>query len=260
MGFSETLVKVVFWPRIRKAKKIGDAAALIGQGRADETLRILETMERRIPPYLGHLFFLTRGRALDELGQLEEAEKSYIAAVFAKEGATIAHIHLAVLCGRERRFSEARDWLRRLGEDKEAEQSLIAQATELEAMLDDVETGKRQEEIVERARAFEESRGLTGLDVEEAFAKLQRWLEGGGEEALEQCDELACYLGEAIRSSHGGEWELSLALESSFIQSETRRFHPFEVVRRCLDEEAPLRDLITAELTAPEHTEPAPGD
>lgn len=154
MSFSEKLVKVIFWPRVQKARKIGRAAELIGEGRAEETLAILSKMERRIPPYVGHLFFLTRGRALDELLRFEEAEQAYIAAVFAKEGATIAHIHLAILCGRQRRFQDARDWLRRIRDDEEADEDLLEQADTLEEMIDEVTDGRRLEDIANRARIY----------------------------------------------------------------------------------------------------------
>lgn len=244
MGFTESLVKVLFWSRVRKARKIGAAAELIGQGRAEETLTILAQMERRIPPYLGHLFFLTRGRAHDELGQTEEAEPSYLAAVFAKEGATIAHIHLAILCGRQRRFQEARDWLRRLSEDEEAEATLVEQAEELGRLLDDVESGRRCDELRQRAQQFAQNQGLDDLPPAAALERLDQWVESSPESATIDCDELACYLGEVVVEAFDGQWEVSLNLEESLVTGPAEAFAPFEVVRRRLEGQATLAALV----------------
>lgn len=252
MSFGETIVKIIFWSRIRKAKKIGQAAELIGQGRAEETLDILKKMENRIPPYIGHLFFLTRGRAYDELGQYEEAEKAYIGAVFIKEGATIAHIHLAVLCGRLRRFDEARDWLRRIHEDEEADEDLKDQATDLEGMLDDVESGKRLEEIRTRAKEFASiSRlSLKGTDpkLEESLQTVDSWIEKNPELAQKHCDDLACFLGDLIAGSATGDWLVSLNLEDSAIETERGIINPFELVGQSLSEEGQkLTGLVSKE-------------
>lgn len=78
------------------------------------------------------------------LGRKDEAEQAYLATVFSKEGATVAYVHLAVLCGRQRRFSEARDWPRRIRDDEKADPPLVEQATELDAMLDDIESGRQR--------------------------------------------------------------------------------------------------------------------
>lgn len=230
MGFAESFVKIVFWARVRKAKRIGEAAQLIGEGRAQETLEILEKMQRRIPPYVGHLFFLTKARAHDELGQLEEAEQSYLAAAFAKQGASIAYIHLAVLHGRQREFEKARDWLRRIREDDEADEELLEQAAQLEEMIDDVETGRRLESMARRAGAFAELHGFDGLGVDESLSRLDAWVEDDIDRATEERDELACYLGELALSAGSGHWVLSLSLEESYVESERGRFDPFERV------------------------------
>jgi len=251
MSLGETIVKVIFWPRIRKARKIGAAAELIGEGRADETLRILEGMERRIPPYLGHLFFLTRARALDALGRVEEAEQAYLAAVFAKEGATVAYVHLAVLCGRLQRFDDARDWVRRIREDKEADQTLLDQADELEAMLEDVESGRRLVSLKERAKCFLEQHGLEGQGLEAAFEHLDQWIETHPDQAATDCDELACFIGDLAAAELHGEWSLSLAIDETTIAYERdgqRTLSPFELVRSRLDGEGTLLELYEAAL------------
>lgn len=244
MGLGEAIIKVIFWPRIRKAQKIGEAAELIGQGRAEETLKILETMERRIPPYVGHLFFLTRGRALDELGREDEAEQAYIAAVFAKEGATVAHIHLAVLCGRQRRFTDARDWLRRIREDAKADSSLTNQALELDAMLDDIESGRREQELKDRAGQFSRQHEVDESDLVSALDQLEGWIEGHPDQADTECDELACCLGQLTVDELDGRWSISLSIEDCLIEfddEEKSPFSPFSLVRARLLGEGSLR-------------------
>jgi len=258
MGFSEKLVKVIFWPRVQKAKKIGRAAELIGEGRAEETLAILSKMERRIPPYVGHLFFLTRGRALDELCRFEEAEQAYVAAVFAKEGATIAYVHLAILCGRQRRLGEARDWLRRIREDKEADEDLLEQADTLEAMIDEVEDGRRLEDIRGRAQTFSRERGLEELELSAALSKLDQWISENPEKAGGDCDELACCLGELLVEAKDGQWMVSLNLEDTYIELPEGSVNPFELTRARLDDEGKLEDLVREQLK--EGSEPSLAD
>jgi tetratricopeptide (TPR) repeat protein len=258
MGFGEAIVKIVFWPRVRKAQKIGEAAELIGQGRAEETLEILASMERRIPPYVGHLFFLTRGRALDELDRFEEAEQAYLAAVFAKEGATVAYIHLAVLCGRQRRFDDAKDWLRRIREDAEADPALLEQAEELETMLGDIESGRREAELEARASSFAEAHGLTGLDLDAALGQLELWIEKHPELVESQCDELACYLGQTAVDQLKGRWSMSLSLEEcsvDFDDESKRPFSPFQMVSARLEGQGSLSELF-AERYGPEASGP----
>jgi tetratricopeptide (TPR) repeat protein len=245
MGLGEAIVRVVFWPRVRKARRIGDAAALIGEGRADETLRILATMERRIPPYLGFLFFLTRGRALEALDRRAEAEQAYTAAVFAKQGANVAYVHLAVLCGKERRFAEAGEWLRRVREDAEADEPLVAQVDRLAALLDDVQTGRRRDELAARAAAFATNRALVGETLAAAAAALDRWVDDSPEQAREECDELACFLGERVAAERGGAWLVSLSLEDSVVAAPGGDvFDPFAAVRDRLAGARTLADSV----------------
>lgn len=257
MGWSETLVKIIFWPRVRKARRIGRAAELIGEGRAEETLEILARMERRIPPYLGFLFFLTKARALDELGRLEEAEQAYLAAVFAKQGANTAYLHLAVLCGRGHRYDEARDWLRRIREDPEPEPELLEQADELETLLDDVESGRRLEEMRARAERFAGDRGVGDLPAAEALARLDVWASDEPERAEEERDELACYLGELAAAELGAEWEVNLNLEESRLVLGERRIDPFGAVAARLADGVELEGFLEGEEGEPEEETPA---
>ena len=245
MNLGEAFVKVVFWPRIRMMRRIGDAAKLIGEGRATETLEILERMERRLPPYVGHLFFLTKGRALDELRRDDEAEKAYIAAVFAREGASTAHLHLAVLCGRLRRFDDSRDWLRRIRDDEGADESLLEQATELEAMLVAVEDGSRLAEMQARASAFSSRRGIEGAEPSAALEAVDEWVEARPEEAASEQDDIALWLGELLcLQKPQAQWELSLSMEDCHVVDGEREIRPFAVVLRRLSGQERLATFL----------------
>ncbi len=244
MSFSEALVKIIFWPRIRKAKRIGEAAELIGEGRAEETLEILAKMERRIPPYIGFLFFLTRGRAFEALERWDDAEEAYTAAVFAKEGANVAYVHLAVLCGRQRRFDETTDWIHRIRADDQVDDELAAQADQLEELLDDVVSGRRREELRHRAEAFSRQHDLDDLTLAQAMPKLDEWIENHVKTVGDECDELACYLGERVIAERDGRWLVSLNLEDSHVEVGEENFEPFVVVRARLDEEQSLVDFL----------------
>ncbi len=244
MGFAESFVKLVFWPRVRKAKRIGEAAQLIGEGRAEETLEILTKMERRIPPYLGHLFFLTRARAFDELGRLEEAEETYLAAAFARQGASTAYVHLAVLHGRKREFDQARDWVRRIREDEEADDELLEQANQLDEMLDDVESGHRLESMCNRARRFADLHGLGECGAEEALRRLDAWVEDDREGANRERDELACYLGDLAVKELDATWVLSLSFEESYLETDAEQLQPFERVADRLADERRLEEFL----------------
>lgn len=246
MGLSEALVKVIFWPRVRKAKKIGDAAQLIGEGQAEKCLQILATMEKRIPPYLGHLFFLTRGRALDDLRRDEDAEQSYLAAVFSKQGATIAHLHLAILCGRLLRFDESRQWIDRIREDKEADKELLEQASQVEILLDQIQDGTRASEIEQRALAFAQKREIQDMAPARAVEGLDAWADEDSDSVSEQRDELACWLGQVPL---GGNWVLSLNLEDSYIKKNGQNINPFDMVAALLSGEEKLAALVQAHLS-----------
>jgi tetratricopeptide (TPR) repeat protein len=248
MDWGQAIVRVIFWRRLRMARKIGDAAELIGQGKADETLRILKQIERRIPPYLGHLFFLTRGRAYDELGELQEAEQSYLAAVFAKEGASLAHLHLAVLCGRQEKYDETQAWIKRIRDDAEADGELLEQADSLETMVNDLRSGQRLADIQQRARDFSLSHQLDELSPQAALERLDQWVTEHPDQAAVECDELACYLGEMIVPSVQGGWKLNLRLEDSFVEGPRGSIHPFEVVRCRLHEDQTLNQLLSPQL------------
>jgi len=245
MGFTESLVRFLFRGRVRMMERIGDAARLIGEGKADECLEILESMERRIPPYVGYLFFLTKGRAFDELRRHDEAEVAYTAAVFSKEGATEAHLHLAVLCGRLRRFDDSKAWLGRIREDEEASEALSEQADELEAMLEEVDCGERLEQIRHRARDFAGRRGVTGAAPEEALSTVDRWVDDDQGVAEEERDDLACWLGEVVVSGRGGAcWAPSLAMEDSVVLYDDLEVRPFDLVEQRLSGDASLVSLV----------------
>ena len=248
MDWGQAIVRVVFWRRLRMARKIGDAAELIGQGKADETLQILKRMERRIPPYVGHLFFLTRGRAYDELGEPHEAEQSYLAAVFAKEGANLAHLHLAVLCGRQGKYDETQAWIQRIRDDTDAEAALVEQADSLETMVNDLRSGQRLVDIQQRARGFAQAHHLDDLSPQAALEQLDQWVADHPEQAALECDELACYLGEMIARPLQGQWKLNLKLEDSVVESPRGSIHPFELVRCRLHEGQTLNRLLSPQL------------
>lgn len=244
MGFTESLVRIIFRGRVRMMERIGEAARLIGEGRAEETLEILGSMERRIPPYVGYLFFLTRGCALDALRRYEEAEVAFTAAVFAKQGATEAHLHLAVLAGKTGRLDEARAWIGRLREDGEAPEALLERAAEVEALLAEVEDGTRLASMRARARAFGERRGLGALAPREALGEADRWVEAEPEEARVESDDLACWLGELAAAELGGAWRVSLSLEESVVEAQDREIRPFDLVAARLQGGASLLQLL----------------
>ena len=77
----EFLVRVIYFRRFRAAKKIGQAGELLNEGRPEEALELLEQTGNRLHQTLLPLYALVRGRILDALGRLDEAEEAFKLAV-----------------------------------------------------------------------------------------------------------------------------------------------------------------------------------
>jgi tetratricopeptide (TPR) repeat protein len=131
----ELVWKVVFFGKLRKAKKIKYAARLIEQGKPEKALDILKKMERKVPKYLGEMYFLTRGLASESLSLYHNAEVAYIAAVMLAPEPSPAYINLANLAKKRERFDEAYKWIKRLRSQSNVPSALLAKANKIEEEL-----------------------------------------------------------------------------------------------------------------------------
>jgi len=245
---AEVLVRLVYFRRFRAAKRIGEAGALMAEDRAPEALELLERVGARLHQSLLPFWSFTRGRVLDRLGRPEEAEAAFRLAVLAEPENGRADLELAVLCGRQRRFDECREWLDRL--DGKDDLETRARGAPIRELMERVVTGDRERELEARARDFA-TRPLPpageapGLPPD--LALLDRFVEASPAEALEHFDDLALLIacGEVAR---GARLEISLSLDdSTVVRSDGARLDPFAAVAARLEGRAPtLAEAIDA--------------
>jgi tetratricopeptide (TPR) repeat protein len=236
----EILVRIVYFRRFRAARRIGEAGALLADGRPEDALALLERVGERLHQSLLSFWSFTRGRVLDRLGRPEEAEAAFSLVVLAEPDKGRADLELAVLCGRRRRFDECRQWLDRLDGKDDAEAK--ARAAPIRGLLERVLSGERERELEGRARnlaarPLPPSNAPPGLPPD--LAVLDGFIDAAPEEARESLDDIALLVafGEVAA---GARFELSLSLEdSAVVRPDGSRLDPFAAVSARIDDRAP---------------------
>jgi tetratricopeptide (TPR) repeat protein len=233
--FVEFLVRIVYFRRFRAADKIGQAGKLLSAGRPQEALALLEQTGNRIHQSLLPLYAMVRGRILDALGQLDEAEEAFKLVVLTDPESGKADLELAVLAGRRFRFDECRTWLDRLEAKSDAQ--AVEQAAGIHELLDQITSGEREAEFERRARAMAdrplgETDRRAGLPPD--LELLAGWFARDPQTAREQLDELALLIGQG-EVERGARWRISLSLEDSVVaRDDGAELNPFEVVDAAL--------------------------
>ena len=252
----EALVRLIYFRRFRAAKKIGEAGKLLGDGRPEEALELLERTGRNLHQTLLPFYALIRGRILEALGRVDEAEESFKVVVLADPESAKADLELAVLTGRQFRFDECRTWLDRVDAKPDQDnEDTKEQAAPIRELLDQITSGERELEFARRAQAMAEI-GLgeqgraAGLPPD--LALVADWLAREPEQAREQLDELALLLGQG-EVERGARWRISLSLEDSVVTREDgSELNPFEVVDAAISgTEASLDELVAGSWRAP---------
>jgi tetratricopeptide (TPR) repeat protein len=233
----EFLVRIIYFRRFRAAKKIGEAGSLLSEGRPGEALELLEQTGKRLHQSLLPLYALIRGRILDALGRVEEAEEAFKLVVLTDPESAKGDLELAVLTGRQFRFDECRTWLDRLEAKHDPETR--ARAEGIRELLDQITSGEREAEFERRARSMAETPlGADGRcaglppDLELLTERLRREPEA----ARERLDELALLIGQG-EVERGARWRISLSIEESVVvRDDGFRLNPFEVVDAAIGE------------------------
>jgi tetratricopeptide (TPR) repeat protein len=242
----EFLVRLIYFRRFRAAKQIGRAGDLLNEGRPEEALALLEQTGNRLHQTLLPLYALVRGRILDALGRLDEAEEAFRLAVLTNPESAKADLELAVLTGRRFRFDESRTWLDRL-EAKDDDETK-ARAEGIRELLDQITSGEREVEFERRAQKMATTPigdGGRGAGFPPDLELLGDWLRHEPNTAREQLDELALLIGQG-EVEQGASWRISLSIEESVVAREDgAELNPFEVVDSALsDPSGSLAELI----------------
>lgn len=244
---AEGLTKVVYFRRFRAVKKIGEAGQLLTDGRPEEALELLERTGKRLHQSLLPFYALMRGRILDALGRLDEAEEAFKLAVLTDPESAKADLELAVLTGRQFRFDECRTWLDRLAAKNDDETK--ARAAGIRELLDQITSGEREAEFEARARKMAEAPlgdDERGAGLPPDLELLGSWLRREPEKSRESFDELALLIGQG-EVERGASWQISLSIEESVVVGEDgSRLNPFQVVDAALSGDTDsLGELIT---------------
>ncbi|MBN2531184.1 MAG: hypothetical protein JXR76_32675 [Deltaproteobacteria bacterium] len=229
----EFIVRIIFWRRFRTAKKIGEAATLLSDGKPNKALTHLEKYGNAVHQSLIPLFALTQGKIYEALGRLEDAENSFKAVVLTNPKDARADVALAVLTGRQGRFDDCRTWLNRAIEKEHDDVS--PKARELLSHLDAIEDGSKQQEYENRARALAEKTIVDGKQPglePPNTALLAQWVTQP--DAKDSLDDVALLLAYA-ELKHGGHWKIGLAIEdTAIIRADGSEYRPFDTLNEWL--------------------------
>ncbi len=218
---------------------VGEAAKRAKEGDEVGALADLDRIEKKIHPAVRSMHALTRGRILDGLGRIEEAEREIVRAAKLDPSNMRAHLDLAVMSGRRFHFKNARLRLEKLVE--EAEPEIQEEARKLLGLIENISSGRTAKAL--RKRALEMARHPMGsegkppglpanLEIVDAWATTNRT------NFEELADEIAILLGESW-VMEGGEWRISLSLAHSVvILADGRELNPFQVVERRLSDDS----------------------
>lgn len=206
---------------------------MASEGDFSGALGRLNELEKRLHPSVRSLHALTRGRVLDMLGRLEEAEAEVIRAAKLDPANMRAHLDLAAMSGRRFHFKNARLRLLKLAETAEPE--IQNEATALLSRIDAISSGKAAKRLAQRAREMARyPMGPAGEPpgLPARFDLIEHWIQNDADAASEKAEDIAVLIGETL-VSRGGSWKLSLALDHSVVVlTDGREINPFEVVEQ----------------------------
>jgi tetratricopeptide (TPR) repeat protein len=243
---AELLVRTIYFRRFRAAKRIGKAGALLNEGQPEQALELIEKTGKHLHQSLLPLYALVRGRILDGLGRVDEAEEAFKLVVLADPESAKADLELALLTGRGFRFDECRTWLDRL--EAKSDEDIKRQAAAVRQLLDQITSGAREAEFERRARAMAEEPiaadgGSAGFPPD--LTALGTWLAASPERARDRLDEIALLVGQA-QVHRGARWKISLSLEESVVvRDDGAQLNPFTVIDAALREgQADLAPMV----------------
>lgn len=225
----EIIVRILFWRRFAKAKKIGAAATLLSEGNPHEALIHLEKHGNGVHQTLIPLFAFTQAKIYAALNRLEDAENSYKAVILTNPKDARADLELAILTGRQFRFEDCRTWLIRAIEKDD--DGIKKRAEEILTLLDAIENGAKQKEYEQRAIAMSEKALLNfgSVGIPPNMDVMKQWLSSSPEalETVDDCALLVAY-GEV---EQGGTWKIGLSIEDTLvIKPDQTEFSPFEII------------------------------
>ena len=231
----EFVVRIIYWRRFRAAQKIGEAAALLSNGKPEAALSHLEKHGNAVHQTLIPLFALTQGKIFEALKRFEEAEACFKTVVLANPKDARADIALAVLTGRQFRFDECRNWLNRAIEKESHETEQQAKA--LLAHLDAVEDGSKQAEYEARAQKIANKPLIDGKTAGESADRelLAKWIQSSDSpEVQDSMDDVALLLAFA-EAKKGGHWKIGISIEDTVVvQPDGNEFSPFALIAQWL--------------------------
>lgn len=227
--FIEIIVRVIFWRRFAKAKKIGAAATLLSEGKPNDALAHLEKHGNGVHQTLVPLFAFTQAKIYDALGRIEDAENSYKAVVLTNPKDARADLELAILTGRQFRFKDCRTWLNRAMQKED--EDIAKRAKEIRTLLDAIEDGSKRTEYEERAIAISQKTlaNLGSLGIPPDMNIMKQWLCSSAEarETVDDCALLLAY----CEVKQGGAWKIGLSIEDTVVtQTDKTEFRPFEMI------------------------------
>ena len=235
--FIEIIVRIIYWKRFHTAKKIGEAAALLSDGKPEMALSHLQKYGNSVHQTLIPLFALTQGKILEAMGRMTDAEASYRTAVLTNPRDARADVALAVLTGRQFRFEDCRSWLNRALEKEDSESTKRAQ--EILLHLDAIENGEIQRQFENRAMGLAEKVILGGRapGFPPDTKLLAAWV--GTPEAKDHIDDVALLLAYA-ETQQNGHWKIGLSIEDTVvIKSDGEEYRPFETIASWLRSTGP---------------------
>lgn len=224
----EIIVKIIFFARFSKAKKIGNAAALLAAGKPDEALVYLEKHGNRLHQSLLPLYIFTRGKIFDALKNFEEAENCFKTCVLTNPKDARADLELAILTGRQFRFDDCRTWLQRAQEKEDV--SIQQHAAQIETLLNAIEDGSKKIEFEQRAQALSKKEILNGksLGIPPDMKLLERWMRETPD-ARNFIDDAALLVAYGEVISNDGQWKIGLSIEDTIvILPGNKELNPFD--------------------------------
>jgi tetratricopeptide (TPR) repeat protein len=256
----ELLVRLIYFRRFRAARRIGEAGNLLAAGCPAEALALLEAVGARLHQSLLPLYALVRGRILDALGRVAEAEEAFRLVVLTDPTSAKADLELAVLTGRQRRFDECREWLDRLEAKDDPETRERARG--IRELVEQITSGRREEEFATRARAMSaiplgDDGATAGLPPD--LCTIDAWITRDPAAARERLDELALLIGQG-EVARGARWRISITIdESVVIRADGSSLDPFRLVDTALAGGGGLSQLLDGAWRPPAGAEGSNG-
>jgi tetratricopeptide (TPR) repeat protein len=226
------LLRLLFWGRIRRLKRIQQAAALLADGRPDEAEQLLELARPKVWVDDLAVYHFVTGKLRMEQGDLDQAEQHLHTALALGLERPSVKLNLAVLLVRKCQLNQALTLLDEI--ELSDDPAILEQARVMRQVIRDARGGSMLSEIADRSARFRKKHlkkvdSTTAATLPALEKQLQTNLSSSDR------DDGCLLLGQLIVDACGGTWLVGLEPRDHRVLAGGVLYSPSDMITAWLD-------------------------